>query len=265
MDSDMAREEEQISKIRELIKTRNKKRNPLKAPHPKRRKLDETSYVARQDQNEMHGKNAQEKRKQDAETVGECPVAKKRKTRDIRVMLSQPKVPSTEPEPEPERELEPVQEEKRQEQEGANMLATGIYHGQEQEVELVDWEEIFKNHIAETRRLENERIEKKERSEKKEKIWELLRECTRFLKENEKTWKIEEHDRKSERQQKEDKNKRLQIAKSKTSNFQTRTIQQKITQTLKLLPEHERRKVLAEEEKRRKFELREAKINMWKK
>ena len=34
----------------------------------------------------------------------------------------------------------------------------GIYLGQEQEVELVDWEEIFKNHIAETRRLEKERI-----------------------------------------------------------------------------------------------------------
>ena len=40
----------------------------------------------------------------------------------------------------------------------------GIYLGQEQEVELVDWEEIFKNHIAETRILEKERIEKKERS-----------------------------------------------------------------------------------------------------
>ena len=55
------------------------------------------------------------------------------------------------------------------------------------------------------------------------------------------------------------------MAKSKTSDFQTRTIAQKITQTLKLLPEHERRKVMAEEENRRKFELREAKINTWKK
>ena len=134
------------------------------------------------------------------------------KTRDIREMFSQPKVPSTEPEPEPEKNLVSVQEERRQE--GADMQATGIYLGQEQEVELVDWEEIFKNHIAETRRLEKE-IEKKERSEKKEKSWELLRECTRFLKENEKTWKIEEHDRKSERQQKEEKNRKLQMAKKK--------------------------------------------------
>ena len=123
----MAREEEQISKIRELIKTRNKKRNPRKSPRPKIRTRDETSYETRQAQNEMHGKNAQEKIKQDAETVGECPADKKRKTRDIREMLSQPKVPSKEPEPEPEQELEPVQEEKRQEQEGDNMLATGIY------------------------------------------------------------------------------------------------------------------------------------------
>ena len=55
------------------------------------------------------------------------------------------------------------------------------------------------------------------------------------------------------------------MAKNKTSDFQTRIIQQKITQTLKLLPEHERRKVSAEEEKRRKIELREAKIDVWKK
>ena len=44
LDSDMAREEEQISKIRELKKERNKKRNTMRAPPSKRRKLDESRH-----------------------------------------------------------------------------------------------------------------------------------------------------------------------------------------------------------------------------
>ena len=41
--------------------------------------------------------------------------------------------------------------------------------------------------------------------------------------------------------------------------------QQRISDTWKKLPEHERRHFLAEEEKLRRFELREAKVNIWKK
>ena len=91
-------------------------------------------------------------------------------------------------------------------QDDNNKERTGIYQGQEEKVEMVDWEEIFKSHIAETRKLEKERIDKKERAENKEKSWELLRECTRYLKDNEKKWKIEEEERKTERQKKDDKN-----------------------------------------------------------
>ena len=62
----------------------------------------------------------------------------------------------------------------------------GTYYGDEENVELVDWEEAFNKHLEETRRMERERQEQIERAERKEKSWELLRECTAFIKQNEK-------------------------------------------------------------------------------
>ena len=47
--------------------------------------------------------------------------------------------------------------------------------------------------------MEKEREAKIEEKEKKERSWELLRLCTSYLKENEKSWKIEEEDRLTER------------------------------------------------------------------
>ena len=44
-----------------------------------------------------------------------------------------------------------------------------------------------------------------------------------------------------------------------------RVKQKKINETWKLIPEHERRKLLAEEAKNRRMELREFKVNIWKK
>ena len=46
--------------------------------------------------------------------------------------------------------------------------------------------------MEETRRLDKIREEQIEKADKKEKSWELLRECTRYLKEHEKNWKQEE-------------------------------------------------------------------------
>ena len=51
-----------------------------------------------------------------------------------------------------------------------------------------------------------------EKAEKKEKSWELLRECPTILKQNKKTWKIET-DRPRLKKKQEDKNRRLEIAK----------------------------------------------------
>ena len=63
----------------------------------------------------------------------------------------------------------------------------------------------------------------------------------------------------------ENKNRKLELARRQKEETLTRIKQKKFNETWKLIPEHERRKILAEEEKIRRFELREAKINIWKK
>ena len=88
----------------------------------------------------------------------------------------------------------------------------------------------------------------------------MLRECTTFLKENEKVWK-----REGEETSKMVKNTRLRPAQEQKHSTLTRTTQKKITKTWKKIPEHERRHLLAEKEKRRRLELREIKLNIWKK
>ena len=69
----------------------------------------------------------------------------------------------------------------------------------------------------------------------------------------------------TERQKKESKNRRLQRAKNQKEKERSNLIQNKITSTWRRLPEHEKKHLLAEEEKRRRLELREAKVNLWKK
>ena len=44
-----------------------------------------------------------------------------------------------------------------------------------------------------------------------------------------------------------------------------RTRQKKIDETWKLIPKHEQRKLLAEETRNRRMELREVKVDIWKK
>ena len=139
-----------------------------------------------------------------------------------------------------------------------------VFYGREEEVELdEDWEEKFRKHMEETRRLERESEELKERKEKKENSWQLLKECTKYLKENEPKWKTEE-----EKNCKEAKNTRLRRAaqqkKETVQKLQQKKQQQKITETWKLLPASERKRLEKEEMKSRKLELRDAKINIWK-
>ena len=56
------------------------------------------------------------------------------------------------------------------------------------------------------------REEQIEKADKKEKSWELLRECTAFLKENEKSWVMETGGHKLN-QKIENKNRRLELAR----------------------------------------------------
>ena len=89
VENDMAKEEIQISKIRNLIKERNKTRaqGQRKMPASKRRKLDETHYEPRQDK-EREGRTTRGgEEKRELEDPAEAPPAKRRANKDIREML----------------------------------------------------------------------------------------------------------------------------------------------------------------------------------
>ena len=137
----------------------------------------------------------------------------------------------------------------------------GAHHGQEQkETELVNWEEIFRVHVAETIRLERETASRMEKSQKNEKSWELLRLCKEYLKENEQAWKQEGEDN-----IKTAKNRKLKLAEKQKQETLTRICQAKITETWNRLPKDQQKILQTEETTRSRFELRKAKINVWKK
>ena len=68
-----------------------------------------------------------------------------------------------------------------------------------------------------------------------------------------------------EKTKQENKKRKLELARIQKEETLTRLRQKKISETWNLLPETARRKSLAEEEKRRRLELRETKVNIWKK
>ena len=251
----MAKEEEQVSKIRELVKKRNMSRNKMKAPHAKRRKL-ETGFDNTITNPEP---NIQEKRKADDPEIGT--EAKRMRKIDIREIL---KKQEEEKETIEERKEASQTEDQAEQPECAANKGDGVYYGDTETVELIDWEETFRQHLEETARMEKERQKRIEGAEKQEKSWELLRECVGYIKENEKAWKREEEEKLTERQKKEQKNKLKQAEKKQKEKETDKQMQQKITESWKRIPEHERRHLLKEEEKRRRMELREVKINVWK-
>ena len=93
--------------------------------------------------------------------------------------------------------------------------------------------------------MNREREENIERASKKEKSWELLRECTKFIKENEKTWILDPGAPKQKTKQ-ENKKRKLELARIQKEETLTRLRQKKISETWNLLPETARRKLLAE-------------------
>ena len=245
---EMANEEVQISKIREMVKERNRQRHHTKAPPPKRRKLGDTTYSNSTEETATNSP-AEKRKPEDAENP---PVSKKARTGeniDIREMF-------------------------RRQEEDAKTTAEGpgdaqldqpaAHYGELEEVELTDWEEKFKQYREETVRLETEQEERIARAEKQEESWKLLRECIGYIKENETAWKREEEEKMTERQKLEKRNKQKQEEKRKQCPNPEKEMQKKITATWKLIPEHEQRQLVKEEERRRRMELREAKVNMWK-
>ena len=97
-----------------------------------------------------------------------------------------------------------------------------------------------------------------------EKSWELLRECTSFLRENEKKWLLD-GDTAKQKTKAENKKRRLEIAKIQKEETLQRLRQKKIKETWNKLPECEKRNLIKQEEKKRLMELRQMKVNIWRK
>ena len=218
----------------------------------------------RQDTNSKNWKS-QEKRKADESQENEAqPAKKKKKTSDIiQLMQAQLDKNTTNSQETRQEESKEHQPKKQPIQEHPPQDLEGVHYGEAREAEMVDWEAIFSKHLEETRRMENERQEQIDKANKKENSWEALRECTSFLKEIKKTWKIDLEKPKLKKKQ-EDKQRRLELARIQKEKTLMKVKQQKVTSTWKLLPEHEKNKFLLEEETRRRMELREAKVKLWK-
>ena len=106
----------------------------MKAPPPKRRRMEEGFENTTTNQNPPEIEKP-EKRKQERQEHG--PHAKKRKHNIRELFKRQAKDIITETEPEKEK-------------------VDNIFYGEEETVEMVNWEEMFKKHQEETSRLDRE-------------------------------------------------------------------------------------------------------------
>ena len=131
MVNEIEKEEEQVAKIRQLVKNRNRERKNQKAPPPKRRKMEEGYITPNMSRPEIE---KSEKRKQGAQDEGPHP---KRRKEDIREMFKKQEV------------AKDISQEKEKEKEKAQT----IFYGEEEAVEVENWEEIFRKHQEETTRL----------------------------------------------------------------------------------------------------------------
>ena len=120
-------------------------------------------------------------------------------------------------------------------------------------MELVNWEEEFKAHVQETKRLQQESETRIEKAQKSEKSWELLKECTRYIKENDKSWKKE-----GDSNNKNNKAKRLKAAQEQKQKIITMVRKSKIEETWNKIPKKKKQILQADEQRMRRFELREA-------
>ena len=127
-----------------------------------------------------------------------------------------------------------------------------------------DWDKVLKDHAEKLEKEAKEKAEKIKCKEIKEKSWELYRECKKFLEENEKNWEKLKIERETEEKRKW----RLQIARKQQEDTRKRIkekkLQEEITESLKKLPDKERKELLQEEKRKRNLEIAETKRNLWK-
>ena len=230
-------------------KSRNKARaqRQRKEPSAKRRKTSKETYVGVQEQL-LQTQRQEEQEKRKPEEHSDAPPAKRkaeRSTQNINEIFM--KMNSKNGQEECAQEQETGQEQ------GAQELPppsnSGVHYGQEHAVELVNWEEEFKAHVQETKRPQQESETRIEKAQKSEKSWELLKECTRYLKENDKSWKQE-----GESNSKNSKTKRLKAAQEQKQETLTRTRQRKMEETWKKITKERQQILQAEEQRMRRFD-----------
>ena len=289
IEQDLAREEQQVSKIRDLVKERNKIRAETSrihgaAPGPKRRKTGMDSYEIEQERKtEKLEMQDSEKRKEREENPPLSPQKKKRKISQnikeiILKMHANEKIRQEEQQESQDRDARARTRSEDAEQKEDKPLEVGSSvdttppevpvmskESRHVQFEIINWEEIFHKHLEENREIERARQEKIEKKEKKEQSWQLLRECRNFLRENEKTWKFIENEKPKLKKKAEEKNKRLTLAKIQKEETMKRIKQTKISSAWKKLPEIEKKRFLEEEEKTKRLDLQEMKSNIWKK
>ena len=123
------------------------------------------------------------------------------------------------------------------------------------EIENTDWEKVLREHRERIEKETRERESKIERKEIKEKLWQLYKECQKFLENNEKNWEKLRIEREQERKRKE----RLSIARGKQERLQDkvkeRKLEKEIEEGINKLPHQKRNELLMEENRKQKLEI----------
>ena len=115
---------------------------------------------------------------------------------------------------------------------------------------------------------EQKRRERIIRAETKSKSWELMNLCRKLMREDGLNWKTSAERREEERKLRQEKEDRLRIAQMKQKkvqeSYKCNTIQRKITDCLKDLPQNQKKLIQIEEDRLNKITLKEAKTELWK-
>ena len=190
VEKDKEKNEELEGKIRDLRKKRNKeRRNPgrVEGPAMKRRKMENDMVEEMKRPKPNRTKPVEEDRKR-WKDVGE----EEKRDQPPRKKLRQTKI-GEKPE-----ETRPRYSE--------------FGHSEEERWEFYDWEGKMAAYEKELKEEEAIRKRKKEKAEKREKGWELMKLCKKYIEENSKEWKDEEESRNIKRDAEEKKIKRLEKA-----------------------------------------------------
>ena len=256
-ESDEEKKEESIMmKIRELKKERNRKRGNLRRaefrtrdiePCKKRRKLD--------NQNEQQGQGEEVRCTQDAEKrtkPQEERPSKKQRTLDKYILSRTEPQQNKEQRPDVrigEKEItEPIQQENLTESCSVTSQDRGVDHedtsgklNQNKDL-IIDWESRFKEHkeiLEEEARVRESRLVK---SDIMRASWDLARLCREYIRENSKSWRGEEEERRKKREKEKERLENKQRVEEQKQTFKQKLTQKKIMDTMQKLPNKERKK-----------------------